>query len=328
MKKKNLLIGLEEPKQLPHELVEEYLQYKELSGCSQFTINNQRGVLKRYMTIYSDKINSLKEQHESILRYLQNKKNAYFNKELDALRQFWKFYYNHIDSNENPCAGIAFKAHSSNRMVNIDAEVIKQLIKAPNQKLFIGLRDYVFMILMLDTGIRPQEALRLKINDIGVFEKTVYVREEYAKTRQPRNLPISIQTVALLRKLIAVRHKNWHKNGEVFCTFSGDSLTAAYLQERFRSYSKKIGYSITPYQLRHIFALGFIKNGGDPFTLQRIMGHTRLDQTRAYINLIRIDLVNNHTKSTPLNQFLREENRVTKIRGNYAKQSTTFQEFL
>ena len=78
----------------------------------------------------------------------------------------------------------------------------------------------------------------------------------------------------------------------------------------------------------HIFALGFIKNGGDPFTLQRIMGHTRLDQTRAYINLIRIDLVNNHTKSTPLNQFLREENRVTKIRGNYAKQSTTFQEFL
>ena len=32
MKKKNLLIGLEEPKQLPHELVEEYLQYKELSG--------------------------------------------------------------------------------------------------------------------------------------------------------------------------------------------------------------------------------------------------------------------------------------------------------
>ena len=88
MKKKNLLIGLEEPKQLPHELVEEYLQYKELSGCSQFTINNQRGVLKRYMTIYSHNINSLKEQHESILRYLQHKKNAYFNKELDALRQF------------------------------------------------------------------------------------------------------------------------------------------------------------------------------------------------------------------------------------------------
>ena len=313
MAKKKYLVGLEEKIPLPHEFVEEYIQFKEISGSSIFTIKNQQGVLKRYMTAYQDNITTFKEQKDSILKYLQGKKSAYFNKELDALRQFWRYYYNHIGSNENPCNGISFKPHSSNRMVDIDIDTIKSFLKIPNQRTFTGLRDYILMILMLDTGIRPQEALRLKVNDIGLNEKTVYVREEYAKTRIPRHLPISTQSASLLKKLILVRHDSWNKQGEVFCTFSGSSLTSAHLQERFRTYSSKIGYSITPYQLRHVFAVGFIKNGGDPFSLQRIMGHSRLEQTKAYINLVRVDLVNNHMKSTPLNQYLKEDKRIMNL---------------
>lgn len=326
--KKNLIINLEQRKPLPYEVVNDFLQFKEISGSSKFTLDNLRNSLNRFMTVYEDHLSTLKEQHESILKHLRNKKNGYFNKDLDALRQFWKYYYQSIEEEGDPCAGITFKAHNSNRMVDIEPEIIKRLLKLPNQKQFTGLRDYVFMILMLDTGIRPQEALRLKVKDIGINEKIIYIREEYAKTRQARHLPISTQSAFVLRKLISVRHHNWKQNSEVFCTFYGERLTTAYLQARFRQYSKKLNHSITPYQLRHVFALGFIRNGGDPFTLQRIMGHTRLDQTKTYINLVRVDLVNNHMKSTPLNQFIKEEHRITKIRGPYAKQGHLFQDHI
>lgn len=327
-KRKNFVINLEQNLAPPNEIVNDFLQYKEISGSSKFTIDNQRSTLNRFMAIYKNNISTLKDQHESILKHLRNKKNAYFNKDLDALRQFWKYYYDQLESKDNPCDGIQFKSHNSNRAVDINIEIIKRLLKLPNQKQFTGLRDYIFMILMLDTGIRPQEALRLKVKDIGIEEKTIYVREEYAKTRQPRSLPISAQTVSLLKKLISIRHSSWKRDGEVLCTFYGESLTTAYIQERFRQYSKTLSYKVTPYQLRHVFALGFIKNGGDPFTLQRIMGHTRLDQTKAYINLVSVDLVNNHMKSTPLNNFIKEEHRITKIRGAYAKHPHTFQEYI
>ena len=312
-RKRDLVVTLCEEYLEPDKLVGDYLRYKELSGCSKFTIENQRSTLRRYMTLYMSSINNLKEQRESIMQYLKNKKSAYFNKELDTLRQFWRYYYKHIDKEEDPCAGISFKPHPS-RIVDIDFEIVKKLLKTPNQKTFTGLRDYTFMLLMLDTGIRPQEALRLKIVDIGLNEKTIYVREEYSKTRQARHLPASNQSILYLRRLIAVRHINWSKNAPVFCTFSGENLSSAHVQDRFRWYSKQIGCSVTPYQLRHIFALGFIKNGGDPFTLQRIMGHTRLEQTRTYINLVRIDLTNGHMKATPLNQFLKEEHRIISIK--------------
>lgn len=318
MKKRNLIYGLEENTLTIEESVIEYLRYKEMSGISSFTLENQSSTLRRYMNQYSSFLGSLKEQQESVLKYLKNKKSAYFNKELDTLRQFWKFYYKSLDKEENPCKGISFKPHPS-RIVEIDFERVKEFLKIPNQKVFTGFRDYTFMALMLDSGIRPQEALRLKVSDIEINEKRICIREEYSKTKQLRYLPISNQSINLLKKLIAVRHPEWNKNGEVFCTFSGTELNSSHLQDRFRAYSKQAGFSITPYQLRHIFALGFIKNGGDPFSLQRIMGHSRLEQTRTYVNIASVDLINNHMKSTPLHQFLGEDKRVVKInRGAYA----------
>ena len=318
VKKRNLIFGLEEPTLSVDETINEFLRFKEMSGVSPYTIESMTGTLRRYTNQYSSSFGSFKEQQESVLQYLKNKKSAYFNKELDTLRQFWEFYYKSIGEERNPCKGISFRPHPT-RIVEVDFELVKKFLKIPNQKSFAGLRDYAFMILMLDTGIRPQEALRLKISDIGLDEKRIYIREEYSKTKQLRYLPISNQSILLLRKLIFARHPQWNKNGEVFCTFSGTSLNPSHLQDRFRTYSKKLGYSITPYQLRHIFALGFIKNGGDPFSLQRMMGHSRLEQTRTYVNIAKVDLINNHMKSTPLHTFLGEDKRVVKInRGAYA----------
>ena len=51
----------------------------------------------------------------------------------------------------------------------------------------------------------------------------------------------------------------------------------------------------------------YIKNGGDPFSLQRILGHTNQETTSKYVNMARTNVKSQHSKYSPgerLGQFI------------------------
>jgi site-specific recombinase XerD len=80
---------------------------------------------------------------------------------------------------------------------------------------------------------------------------------------------------------------------------------------KLKKYSKKLGFNITPYSLRHCFALYYLRNGGNVFTLQRTMGHADLNMTRRYLALTLTDLKEQHRLASPVNLFT--QNRIRKI---------------
>lgn len=55
--------------------------------------------------------------------------------------------------------------------------------------------------------------------------------------------------------------------------------------DRLKMYSKTLKTSIRPYNLRHAFALQFLRNGGHTLALQRTLGHTDLTMTKRYVAL-------------------------------------------
>ena len=52
--------------------------------------------------------------------------------------------------------------------------------------------------------------------------------------------------------------------------------------------------------LRHSFAAAYIRDGGDVFSLQRMLGHARLELSRRYVNLQTEDLQQKHSKHARL----------------------------
>lgn len=297
----------------PFSLMEDFLLRKRAEGVTSFTISSHRSALRNFLTEYQGNIKQVPKLKQSVYIFLSDKKNGYYNKLLQALRQFFEYLIGEGLIHENPCTGLKYK-RSNVRIVHHDEKVIKAFLDIPDKGTFAGLRDYVIMIAIIDTGIRPNEILQIKIKDIDFLNAQIYIREEYAKTRQPRIVPLSGQTINGLKKVINARHPDWELDTPVFCSFSGHRLTSHNLQERFREYSQQLGTSVTPYHLRHTFALWFIRNGGNVFSLQKIMGHTKLDMTKTYVDLVQADIKESHIKASPLKNIFIQNQRVNKIK--------------
>lgn len=49
-----------------------------------------------------------------------------------------------------------------------------------------------------------------------------------------------------------------------------------------------------PHICRHTFSVRYLVNGGDAFSLQKILGHTSLEMTRKYANMAFGDVKEKH----------------------------------
>lgn len=117
------------------------------------------------------------------------------------------------------------KRKDEGRIVNLDAKVLSKLLATPDQKTFAGLRDYALIMLTLDTGIRPNEAFQLEVDDINWRALEVYVRSDVAKTKISRTLPISPVTAQAIKGLTQARHPMWGEGIPVFSSTEGTRLT-------------------------------------------------------------------------------------------------------
>jgi len=289
-----------------------FLQYQAGRGLVPKTINVQRNILDILLAQVHCDFNDVSAMTQVVAKVLAGKNEAYYNKMLTTYRQFFEYLIAEEILLQNPVTRFKYRRETS-QIVFHSEETIRKFLNLIDKATFAGLRDYTFCILMLDTGIRPSEAVQICIDDISVENMQVRVRKEYAKTRRERTLPISVQTLHLLQKLISLRADDWRYNVPIICAYDGRKLATTGIRDRFEDYSRMLGTRITPYHLRHSFALYFIKNGGDAFALQRIMGHAKLDMTRVYVNLGSDDVAEKHKQATPLHNFINSK-RVINIK--------------
>lgn len=310
-KKGSKLIGITQDIN-PFSVVEDFLNLKKAEGVTQYTITSFRSAYRQFFADYKGTLREGVKLHRAVTLFLADKKAGYYNKLLQALRQYFNYCILERICKENPTDGMRYKREGG-RIVDHSDKVIKTLLSLPDCSTFAGLRNYTFMLTMLDTGIRPNELLQITMNDANLEECQLIVREEYSKTRTMRILPISSMVVQHIRKLILSRHSDWPNDIPVFCSFSGNRLSSHNFQEQFKGYSEQLGVHITPYHLRHVFALLFIRNGGNPFALQKIMGHTKMQTTLVYVNLAESDIRDDHTKATPINSLFHKKSVIRKL---------------
>lgn len=284
------------------EVLEEFILFKKAEGRAPRTVEDYNYWLRAFFNTYGSAWPDYNELRKAVRMYfksLADRSAATFNINRAYLKHFFRWCISEGYLDGNPVDGIA-KRKDEGIPRNIDEETVKKLLAAVDRTTYTGLRDYALILLQLDTGIRPGEALQLTEDCFDLARLEVFIPASVAKTRQERVVVISMETARAIKKLLAVRPREWKDNVPVFASQDGKEMHERSWAGRMRYYSRKIGIRVTPYSLRHTAAIMSLRNGGSAFFVQKQLGHKTLTMTRRYVHLVEADLHREHTICSPV----------------------------
>lgn len=182
-----------------------------------------------------------------------------------------------------------------------DAQV--KSVLATTKRTHCPARNLAILYLLLDTGMRAGELCGLNLEDINYASKTVTVD---GKTGE-RIIPVSSRCLSAVRRYVNSHRVASVRERAVFTTRGGQRISTNWLTHTLHRLAQMAGIPSDvrtgPHTYRHTFALGYIRNGGDPFSLQRILGHSSMEMVSTYLRMEGAALSEAHARFSPLRQL-------------------------
>lgn len=141
------------------------------------------------------------------------------------------------------------------------------------------LRHFLFMCF---TGLRISDLKALTMEQI-VGDMLIYTA---IKTKNQKNSIIKVPICSTAKRLI--RDEAPHRlQGRIFITFSEQMM-----RKKIKDIVKVIGIekNISLHTARHTFATMFLRNSKNLAVLQRLLGHSKIEQTMIYAHLLTEDI--------------------------------------
>ena len=189
---------------------------------------------------------------------------------------------------------------------------LQKLLREPDCKTcsFAEYRNWVIVNFLLGTGCRASTLLNLQIGDLDLSAGTVFFR--HMKARNQQIVPLSKALVGIMEDYL--EYRSGDPTAPLFVSEYGNKMTLNSLGNAIWNYNHSRGVEKTSMHLfRHTYAKLYIQAGGDPFRLQKLLGHADLSMTRRYVALYADDLKANYDALNPLEQMSHGKQRGEKI---------------
>ncbi|CEE91622.1 Tyrosine recombinase xerC 2 [Xenorhabdus nematophila str. Anatoliense] len=150
----------------------------------------------------------------------------------------------------------------------------------------LGLRNRALLEVFWSTGIRRNELIHLKLDEVDSGRGIIVVRQ--GKGRKDRVVPIGERALAWVnRYLTDVRPRlAWkYDSGYLFITLKGQPLarsTLTLMAGRAVRQQARLNKPGACHLFRHSMATQMLENGADTRHIQAILGHEKLETTQIY----------------------------------------------
>lgn len=166
-------------------------------------------------------------------------------------------------------------------------------------------RDRALLLFLLDTGVRASELARLTIGDVDLQKGEVSIKPYLSgKKSRPRTVYIGRGARSALWKYLTERGNPEPDEPLFLSSKTESSLDRSGLRQLIVRLARRAGVkNAHPHKFRHTFAIQFLRNGGDVFSLQRLLGHSSLAIVKHYLALADDDAGKAHKGASPVDRW-------------------------
>lgn len=227
---------------------------------------------------------------------------ARFNKPYNLINCFLNWLVDEEVIKANPIKKNKIKKRVDEGNIHpVQIDDLKKFLKVIPEDEIVGFRNKCIIYVMLDTGMRTCEILRIHDNSLDLKNKRIILTQQDTKTKRERIVYLKTATCTMLKDWLEIKPDNWQDY--LFPNYEGKKLNINRLDIDFKKYSEESGVKITPYQLRHTYASMVAEEGCDAFLLQQMMGHSNMSMTKRYIELKAQYKQSKHDEYSPINKL-------------------------
>lgn len=230
--------------------------------------------------VVADDFNDYKEELE-VLRYSDKS----ISRKLNSLKSFFRYLHDKKIISDNPVQQIVqprYKNAPPKVLTPVEYRALRDIVKKDR-------RMCAIIELLLQTGMRISELAELKIEDISLPKKQIFIAAQ--NSHDSRVVPLNNAAVAAIKDYSQIRPRT--KERTFFLTKSCRPFLVRNIRSAIDRYFKLAGIKDAKVNdLRHTFIYQQLIAGVPLVTVSKIVGHKRLSTTERYLQLI--DLADIH----------------------------------
>lgn len=215
------------------------------------------------------------------------------NRKIASLKSYFNFLVNIGTINSSPLKGHKNLKSSSKIVIPFNEDEINNVFDSFNST-EINDRDKLIIEIFYSTGIRRQELINIRVENILFDDKLIKILGKRNKERMIPMLPA-------LSSNILDYIKDKKPQTYLFESKKSQKLSVSTIYRTINKYFRLVSskVKVSPHVLRHTFATHMLNNGADINTIKEILGHSSLSSTQIYTKIKLPKIINDYNKSHP-----------------------------
>ncbi len=261
---------------------------------SKNTILSYKRDVSQYLAFLKEKgiYDISKTDRSTVLTYLiflknQGRAAATISRRLASLRSFYMYVIDSGVKMKDPTMNLETPQVARKTPSILTTAEVELLLSQPKCVDARGYRDKAMLELLYATGIKVSELVNITVDDVDLKQGYLNCRT----ATHERAVPVGHLALTAVSNYMEFARPNMVPDDNVkflFLNCNGTRLSRQGFWKILKKYRKTAGIQkdITPYTLRHSFAIHLLENGADLKAISQMLGHIDISATQVYSQIV------------------------------------------
>lgn len=230
------------------------------------------------------------------------------NRKLSAVRGLFRFCRSEALLGFNPAEALSSPKQPQKLPQVMRPAEVESFLGSISPGTPLGLRDRAIFELIYGCGLRSEEVVSLKLEDLDFEQEEIRVT---GKGRKTRLLPVGEVALQAVREYLKIARPQMLPREEektssggakwIFLSVRGNQLGTSDIRRRVIKYVRKaaVKTKTSSHVFRHCFATHLLEGGADLRAVQELLGHASISTTQRYTHVSGAHLRRVYERSHP-----------------------------